>query len=81
MTEASDTDGVHLDQETIEAAPKERVEAFMGGVKATSLALMAVLKSKVAVGLLSPELSQRIFEDVGSYLDRAFDGMSDGPSA
>jgi hypothetical protein len=29
----------------------ERVEAFLGGVKATSLALMAVLKRKVAVGL------------------------------
>ena len=64
-----------MTDKTVEVAPKERVEAFYGGVKATSLALMSVLKTKVAVGIITDELAQRIFEETGKYLTDSIDEL------
>ena len=63
-------------ENTVEAAAlSERVAAFYDGVRATSLALMAVLKSKVAVGLLTDELAQRVLEDTGAYIINAIEEL------
>lgn len=47
----------------------------MEGVRATSLALMAVLKRKTAIGLLTEDLSKRIFEDTGVYLGDCLEAL------
>lgn len=74
-----------MTDKTVEVAPVERVNAFMAGVQATSLALMAVLKKKTAVGLLTEELARKIFADVGFYIAEAIEELpeeqADGPSA
>lgn len=70
-----------MTEQTTEAAPKERVDAFMGGVQATSLALRAILQRKVAIGVLDEALAKRIFEDTGTYLTACIEETAEEPKA
>ena len=56
---------------------QDRARAFVGGVEAAAHALRAVLKRKVAVGIITDVAAQSIFEGVGNEIDRALDMLKE----
>jgi hypothetical protein len=65
-------DNLEANSEALKLIRQEKADAFTQGIKATSLALMAVLKAKVAVGVITDELGENILNSVGDYLNKAF---------
>jgi hypothetical protein len=55
---------------------KVKVEAFVGGVKAASIAMRAVLALKVDVGVITEATALAIFEGIGKKLDEVFAELS-----
>lgn len=60
---------------------KAATDAFIGGVKAASIAMRDVLQRKMAVGIITEATAMAIFEATGETLQGALDSILNAPEA